>query len=54
VAEGAETEDHVNQLKKLGCELAQGYYFSKPVDADAIARLLAHFKWNTRAAAASL
>ncbi len=53
VAEGAETEDHVNRLKELGCEMAQGYYFSKPVDADAIARLLSHFKWNVRSAVAS-
>lgn len=40
VAEGAETEEHVNLLKQLDCELAQGYFFSRPVDDQAIQQLL--------------
>lgn len=40
VAEGTESEDHVNMLRLLGCEHAQGYYFSRPVDRDAACRLL--------------
>ena len=31
IAEGAETEEQVNILKKLGCDYVQGYYFSKPL-----------------------
>lgn len=31
VAEGAERAEQVQLLKKLGCEQAQGYFFSKPV-----------------------
>ncbi|MDO4807947.1 MAG: GGDEF domain-containing phosphodiesterase, partial [Coriobacteriales bacterium] len=31
VAEGVETEDVVQNLKKLGCDLIQGYYYSKPL-----------------------
>ena len=31
IAEGVETEEQVELLKKLGCEFVQGYYFSKPV-----------------------
>lgn len=31
VAEGVETLPHSDQLKKLGCEFAQGYYFSRPL-----------------------
>ena len=31
VAEGVEDKDQVEQLKKMGCEVIQGYYFSKPV-----------------------
>jgi len=40
VAEGAETEEHVNQLKALDCAFAQGYYFSKPADQRVISDLL--------------
>src|SRR5450432_1448549 len=40
VAEGAETEEHVNQLKALDCGYAQGYYFSKPADHHVISDLL--------------
>lgn len=31
IAEGVETKVQLNQLKKLNCEGAQGYYFSKPM-----------------------
>jgi diguanylate cyclase (GGDEF)-like protein/PAS domain S-box-containing protein len=31
VAEGVETEAQADALRKLGCELAQGYLFSRPV-----------------------
>ena len=34
VAEGVETEDQVDLLKRMGCHIVQGYYFSKPVSAD--------------------
>jgi EAL domain-containing protein (putative c-di-GMP-specific phosphodiesterase class I) len=40
VAEGAETEEHVNQLKALDCGFAQGYYFSKPAEEQVISDLL--------------
>ncbi|MCU7806718.1 MAG: EAL domain-containing protein [Candidatus Thiodiazotropha sp. (ex Semelilucina semeliformis)] len=40
VAEGVETAEQFNVLKKLGCETAQGYLFSKPVSADEITKLL--------------
>ena len=33
VAEGVETEEQMKLLKELGCELVQGYYFSKPLHA---------------------
>lgn len=35
VAEGIETEEQVNTLKKLECDYLQGYYYSKPVNAGA-------------------
>ena len=31
IAEGVETEEQLKALKDLGCDLAQGYYFSKPI-----------------------
>ncbi len=41
VAEGVETQAQFDLLKKLGCERAQGYLFSKPVDHNTILKLLA-------------
>jgi EAL domain-containing protein (putative c-di-GMP-specific phosphodiesterase class I) len=41
VAEGVETVDQVTGLKMLGCEVAQGFYFSRPLDAAAFDDLLA-------------
>jgi diguanylate cyclase (GGDEF)-like protein/PAS domain S-box-containing protein len=40
VAEGTETEDQIKELRRLDCELAQGYLFSPPVDAKAASELL--------------
>ncbi|WP_421558689.1 EAL domain-containing protein [Pseudomonas canadensis] len=33
-AEGVETEEDFQRVAKLGCEVAQGYYFAKPMPAD--------------------
>jgi EAL domain-containing protein (putative c-di-GMP-specific phosphodiesterase class I) len=33
VAEGVETEDQLQKLALMGCELAQGFYFAKPACA---------------------
>jgi PAS domain S-box-containing protein len=41
IAEGTETEEHVNMLKPLNCEMAQGYFFSRPVDDQTMLKLLA-------------
>jgi diguanylate cyclase (GGDEF)-like protein/PAS domain S-box-containing protein len=42
VAEGVETKTQLGLLRELGCGFAQGYLFSKPVEARAFAELLAH------------
>jgi diguanylate cyclase (GGDEF)-like protein/PAS domain S-box-containing protein len=40
VAEGVETKDQVASLKLLGCQLAQGFYFSQPLGAEEFSELL--------------
>ena len=40
VAEGVETAEQVRLLKSLGCEFAQGYFFSKPLEAAEVTRIL--------------
>lgn len=40
VAEGTETESHVEQLRQMGCGYAQGYFFSRPLDEMAAGALL--------------
>jgi diguanylate cyclase (GGDEF)-like protein/PAS domain S-box-containing protein len=40
VAEGIETSEQLFYLKELGCQLGQGYLFSKPLQAEEIKTLL--------------
>ncbi|MFZ6777122.1 EAL domain-containing protein [Undibacterium sp. Ji83W] len=40
VAEGVETEGQLQLLRRLRCDEIQGYYFSRPVPADAFATML--------------
>jgi len=42
IAEGAEIACQVTKLQSMGCEFIQGFYFSRPVDAAALAALLAN------------
>ena len=39
VCEGVETEAQVAMLRSLGCDMAQGFYYAKPMDAGRFARL---------------
>jgi EAL domain-containing protein (putative c-di-GMP-specific phosphodiesterase class I) len=40
VAEGVETEDQLSELAAAGCEVAQGYFFARPLDCTAVSALL--------------
>ena len=40
VAEGIELEGQLDRLRELGCELGQGYFWSRPLPPDAAASLL--------------
>ncbi|TFV80479.1 EAL domain-containing protein [Bradyrhizobium frederickii] len=42
VVEGVETRAQLDSLRRLGCDFIQGYYFAKPMPADAIADYLAN------------
>jgi len=54
VAEGIETVGQLGALRALGCELGQGYYFSRPLpakDFEALLRRGIGWKPDTTAAA---
>ena len=40
LAEGVETREQLTYLKEQGCDEVQGFYFSKPLPANEIERLL--------------
>ncbi len=40
IAEGVETEEQYRLLKQIGCDIIQGYYFSKPVPPEEFNRLI--------------
>jgi EAL domain-containing protein (putative c-di-GMP-specific phosphodiesterase class I) len=40
-AEGIETSEQLERLRALGCDQGQGYFFSRPVPAEAAENLLA-------------
>jgi diguanylate cyclase (GGDEF)-like protein/PAS domain S-box-containing protein len=42
IAEGVETPAQLQELCELGCDLAQGYLWTKPLPADDLARWLEH------------
>ena len=50
-AEGVETQEQLDKMRAEGCTDVQGYLYSRPVPASAIAQLLADFRKRVQAAA---
>jgi len=46
VAEGVETEEHVNILKDMGCDQLQGYHYSKAIPKDKFTDFLKDYNPN--------
>ena len=40
LTEGVETQEHLDFLKEIGCDLVQGYYFSKPLPYEEVMKVL--------------
>lgn len=40
VAEGVETEEQLERLRRIGCECVQGYYFSRPIQVKEFEKLM--------------
>ena len=48
VAEGVETEEQVEGIKKLGIDYIQGFYFSKPVSENDFIKFIEKNKEGVR------
>jgi diguanylate cyclase (GGDEF)-like protein/PAS domain S-box-containing protein len=47
VAEGIELRRQLDHLQAVGCHAGQGFYFSRPLDAEAFERLLPKRSWSS-------
>jgi diguanylate cyclase (GGDEF)-like protein len=48
IAEGVEKREQAAMLLRMGCEVAQGYFFSRPVAAERIVPMLSRALWQPR------
>lgn len=48
IAEGVEKREQAAMLLRMGCEVAQGYFFSRPVAAEQIAPMMGRALWQPR------
>ena len=40
VGEGVESAEQLESLRRMGCDLAQGYHFTKPLPPEAVPEVL--------------
>lgn len=45
IAEGVETKEQLQLLERLGCDIVQGYYFSKPIPAVQLLEFSTQIHW---------
>jgi EAL domain-containing protein (putative c-di-GMP-specific phosphodiesterase class I) len=45
LAEGVETREEVEALRVLGCQLFQGFFFSRPLTADKFRKKVMDSEW---------
>ena len=50
VAEGIECEQHLQMLRDLGCDIGQGYFFSRPLPADQLIDWIDNAPWGNAGA----
>ncbi len=46
VAEGVETQEHVDMLQNMECDILQGYFYSKPIAKDAFVKFIKEYEIN--------
>ncbi|HJS57011.1 MAG TPA: EAL domain-containing protein, partial [Vicinamibacteria bacterium] len=47
IAEGVESAESWQALKRFGCDMAQGYYISRPMPAPELLVWLGESRWST-------
>ena len=52
VAEGVESEEVLNILTELGCDMAQGYHISRPITANVLTQWLYQTQWPLKRSSA--
>ena len=46
LAEGAETREHIDFLRAIGCEKIQGYYYSRPMPYELLREQFQEAGWQ--------
>ena len=44
IAEGVESQEQLDFLAEIGCDIVQGYYFSRPVNIEGFEKFLREYR----------